>query len=182
MYGYPEALPDFRLIMVDPLGHGKSTKSYNPDDYSPARTLAQMTAVLDAEGLDSVPMLGFSRGGQIVALIRDLVPQRVSAALYLGCPLGSALVTAQKSLERIRPILAAGDWESYWASFPAPLPTDVRQRLQDTNDPKALAAALEANSEWASEYPTVGLGPSSVPTLSVFGSGEFFADEFEGKS
>jgi len=51
--GYVAALaPSWRVINVDPLGHGNSDTPHDPDAYEAAGVTKDLVAVLDAEGVD----------------------------------------------------------------------------------------------------------------------------------
>jgi hypothetical protein len=52
-FGYVEALAKpWRVINVDPLGHGNSDTRHDPDAYEAAGPTNDLVAVLDAEGVD----------------------------------------------------------------------------------------------------------------------------------
>ncbi len=91
--------------------------------------------------------------------------------------MGAAFDTTMKALAPGEPLLAAGDWEGYWATWPAPLPEQLTQHFERTNDPKALAAALRAMPEWSNERPGFGLAPCELPRFAYFGVGEVWADQ-----
>ena len=176
MAGYPDHLTDFQLILIDPLGHGASAKSYDPSDYSIANTVEQVCAVLDAVGVERVAAVGFSRGGLIAAQLTSRAPERVSAAVFGGVPLGRAVKFVLEQQRAGLEPLRSGDWETYWRSFPVPIPPAMQDAFSQSNDPRALAAALEAMLEWGDEEPDLGVADSSVPRLAYFGTGEVFAD------
>lgn len=173
-YGYPEHLDGFHCIMIDPLGHGDSEKSYNHEDYGIRQTVGQITSVLDAEGIDRAPIVGFSRGGIIVAHMVDLAPERLSAAVMGGAALGRARSDILSMFGGLA-ALESGDWAAYWGSYPVALPSELTRRFEEANDPRANAAALRAQLGWSDENPSEGLGPSVVPRLAYFGTGEIFA-------
>ena len=55
-YGYVATLAkDWRVINVDPLGHGASDTPHDADSYEAAGVTADLVAVLDAEGIDPRP-------------------------------------------------------------------------------------------------------------------------------
>ena len=45
---YPDLLPGYQIVNIDPLGHGKSTMSVNDADYSAHKVVDHVLAVLDA--------------------------------------------------------------------------------------------------------------------------------------
>lgn len=89
-FGYHDALPDRRIIAVDPLGHGESSRSTEASDYTSDRVVAHVVGVLDELNLERAAIMGFSRGGAIAALCCKLAPERCSAAVIGASPFGSA--------------------------------------------------------------------------------------------
>jgi 3-oxoadipate enol-lactonase len=65
----------FRVIKVDVRGHGESTWDGKP--FPIADLAADVTAVLDALGIESAHLLGLSMGGSIAVAVAGLHPQRV---------------------------------------------------------------------------------------------------------
>ena len=62
--GYVEALAQhWRVINVDPLGHGESDAPHDSDAYEAAGVTNDLVAVLDAEGVSKATVWGYSRGG-----------------------------------------------------------------------------------------------------------------------
>ena len=77
-FGYSEALVrDWRVINVDPLGHGASDAPHDADAYVAAGVTADLVAVLDAEGIDRVTAWGYSRGGWLACNLASRHPERV---------------------------------------------------------------------------------------------------------
>ena len=79
-------LPGHRLIALDLPGFGLS----DPDDYGgrPLRehAVAQLTSLLDALGLETVPIIGTSLGGMWALCFAVDAPHRVTAVTSLGVP------------------------------------------------------------------------------------------------
>jgi pimeloyl-ACP methyl ester carboxylesterase len=153
--GYVERLVDrFTVITMDPLGHGESDKPHDPAHYRADQLAAHTVAVLDAEGVDSAGLWGFSRGGFIAALTAWAVPERVDR-LVLGSVSMKPTNTWPTDLVEA---LTDGDWASFWDGFP--LPESVREYMQEQNDPVAIAAALAGGSgdiNWRRfDPPTIG--------------------------
>ena len=77
-FGYAERLAaDWRVINVDPLGHGASDTPHDADAYVAAGVTADLVAVLDAEGVDRVTAWGYSRGGWLACNLASRYPDRV---------------------------------------------------------------------------------------------------------
>ena len=64
--GYVAALqPHFRLVLVDARGHGESEKPHDEAAYALEHRVADVTAVLDAAGIERAHFWGYSMGGYI---------------------------------------------------------------------------------------------------------------------
>ncbi|GAA3221868.1 alpha/beta hydrolase [Pseudonocardia petroleophila] len=91
-----DALPDHRLIGVDLRGHGRSP--WTPP-WGFEQHVADLLAVLDAEGLDRVPVIGHSFGGAIAVHLTRIAPERVERLVLLdpaiGLDAGDMLETAE---------------------------------------------------------------------------------------
>ena len=80
--GQLAALRDrYRLIRWDMRGHGQSDSPDDPSLYSEAATVADMAAILDAEGAETAILAGLSLGGYMSLAFYLLHPERVRALL-----------------------------------------------------------------------------------------------------
>lgn len=95
---------EFRVIAIDSRGHGRSTAGSVPWDFP---LLARDTcAVLDAEGVRSARLFGYSDGGNTILQMLLDHPQRVRSAVVVGAnldpaglhPWARASMVAQKML------------------------------------------------------------------------------------
>jgi pimeloyl-ACP methyl ester carboxylesterase len=136
--GYVDRLAaDWRVLVIDPLGHGKSDKPHDAEPYRAPGVAADVVAVLDAAGVESAALWGYSRGAWLACMIAIEFPHRL-AALILG---GAALTeTPSTDLPPWVDALSRGDWTAFWSLFPIPLAPEVRRHFEEVNDPKALAA------------------------------------------
>jgi pimeloyl-ACP methyl ester carboxylesterase len=150
LFGYVETLCDtYRVISVDPLGHGRSDKPHDPDAYAAAGVTADLLAVLDAEDVDRASVWGYSRGGWITYRLAAEHPERVQRIVVGGfashahraeVPMQSAWIEQ----------LGAGDWAGFWRTF------NIEDRgpltpIEEANDPLAIAAAV-AGSQRPTRY------------------------------
>jgi pimeloyl-ACP methyl ester carboxylesterase len=161
----------WRVLTVDPLGHGRSDKPHEADVYRAPEVAADVIAVMDAAGLEKATLWGYSRGAWLAGMAAIEFPQRV-AALVIG---GGAL--AQPPPTEMPPwvdALSLGDWAAFWSLFPVPLSPEVKLHFQDVNDPKALAAERIGRIESAYVF---DLGRLSAPAL-VYCGGDDDPDDY----
>ena len=92
-----EHLPDCRLILLHPRGHGDSEK---PGYYGMLLFIADLKAVFDHYGLEDVVLVGHSLGGHICGRFTALYPSLVARLIRLDGmgPPGEA-DTGEKSIE-----------------------------------------------------------------------------------
>jgi pimeloyl-ACP methyl ester carboxylesterase len=67
---------DYKMIIVDDLGHGQSDKPHEPTAYLPDPKSKDIEAILDSLGIETTHYLGYSMGGRFGL---DLV------LLHTGC-------------------------------------------------------------------------------------------------
>ena len=83
--GHVEALSDqFQVITMDARGHGRSNKPHGPAAYSLPKRVRDVTSVLDAVGVESACILGYSLGGITAFGVSTYAPQRLRSAIVLG--------------------------------------------------------------------------------------------------
>jgi len=79
---YIKALKDrYRLLAIDARGRGKSDKRYAPEEHSMKHYVGDVTAVLDAAGLDKAHFWGYSMGGQVGLATGKYAPERFSSLI-----------------------------------------------------------------------------------------------------
>jgi pimeloyl-ACP methyl ester carboxylesterase len=83
--GYVEALrKDYRLILIDPRGHGGSDKPHDPEAYTLPLRVADVVTVLDHLRVEAAVFWGYSNGGRIGFGLAKYAPERVSALIIGG--------------------------------------------------------------------------------------------------
>lgn len=165
--GYVERLaPSYRVIAVDPLGHGGSDRPHDPAAYALGAVVDHLALVLDALDVDRSLVWGYSRGAFLAATLARHHPHRVAALVCGGL--------RYPSLRRYDPTgvaaLRAGDWATFWTTFPVPVGQGARRRFERTNDPEAVGAAMAAILDSPAQLP-----PPGVPSRFYLGDGEDFA-------
>jgi pimeloyl-ACP methyl ester carboxylesterase len=145
--GYVDRLADrWRVLVMDPLGHGKSDKPHHADPYRTPDVAADVIAVLDAAGVDKATLWGYSRGGWLAAMTTIEYPDRVTALILGGAPLTFPPLTELPPW--VEP-MSKGDWEGFWLLFGLELDSRTKAHFQKQNDPKALAAERTGRIESA---------------------------------
>lgn len=83
--GYLDDLKDeFRLILIDARGHGRSDKPHDPDEYEGQKFARDVIAVIDDLDLAKVIFWGYSLGARVGYELANIAPDRVSAFILGG--------------------------------------------------------------------------------------------------
>lgn len=165
--GYVDRLADrWRVLVMDPLGHGWSDKPHDTASYRSPGVAADVIAVLDAAGVEKVTLWGYSRGAWLSAMTTIEYPDRVAALI-----LGGAALTGPPSTELPRWVepMSRGDWEGVWSLYGLTLDSKTKAHFEKVNDPKALAAERIGRVE--SAY-TFDLSRVSAPALVYCGAND----------
>ena len=95
--GWVKTLTDagYRAIAFDNRGHGATSKSYDPADYTPEKMAGDASALLDHLGISQAHVMGYSMGARIAAFLALAEPQKVATLVFGG--LGSGIVVAGAS-------------------------------------------------------------------------------------
>jgi pimeloyl-ACP methyl ester carboxylesterase len=140
----PTLARDFRVIAPDLRGFGWSEAP--PGDYAKSAFAADVLALLDAEGLDRVRLIGHDWGGYTAFLLARHHPERVERLLVLDIP--PPWYTRRRPTPRYLalPLLA---------SYQVLLATPVVGTRVLTSGPQAVRAAIRAASgpraHWTNE-------------------------------
>jgi pimeloyl-ACP methyl ester carboxylesterase len=158
---------EYRLILMDPRGHGQSDKPHDAAAYAYRTRVQDVTAVLDTVGVERAHFWGYSMGAQIGFGLGIFATARVRS-LILG---GYSPDVADRrggwaaQAARFRQGTMEEAMEDYVAGMEAdlgPFPPAVRRDFL-ANDPLALAAVFEAFAA----LPDLGdrLAEITAPTL-----------------
>lgn len=140
--GYVDALRnDYRLILMDARGHGKSDKPHNPEDYTMEHRVGDVTAILDDLDIGKAHFFGYSYGGRIGFELAKLAPERVRSLIIGGAGPRRGDPDAPNPVLQL---LEAGP-EAIVAGFEqsGPITPDTKARLL-VNDHKALIAIVKS--------------------------------------
>lgn len=144
--GYTQELSkDYRLILIDVRGFGKSDKPYDSSAYEFQTRVGDLVAILDELGIDKTGYFGYSMGGKIGYRIPIYAPQRFSYLILggMGYP-----VTGKEDWEDSGVIQTITDLENALREAPEnPMEFVVAAREKRTGAPipPAQRAALLAN-------------------------------------
>ena len=176
-WGYVTSLsPDYRLVLVDQRGHGRSDGPHESHAYTSERRVGDLAAVLDHLGIDRAHIWGYSMGGLLAFHMAMRAPDRVTSLIVGGqgtlpIPEGAADQWAQR-------IRAGGvpwfveTWEEGLRAADVPLPEAVREELEGL-DVEAQAAVAAAFSRAGIAEACPGL---TMPALLYCGDADRFAD------
>ncbi len=157
--------PTFRVLSVDPLGHGLSSAPHDPAEYLFPDVAGDVIAVLDAIRVPRAALWGYSRGAWLACTAAVTWPERVSALIVGGCeftaPPAPDVPPSTEALSR-------GDWEGFWSELPFEV-SDHDRELLESNDPRAIAAA-DIGSRRSGYLPD--LRRVVAPTLLYVGGGD----------
>jgi pimeloyl-ACP methyl ester carboxylesterase len=168
--GYVDALRDYRVIAVDPLGFGHSDKPHDPAAYRFEDRAADIAAVLDAEGVGAAILWGYSFGGSQVEAFARLRPDRTKGVVLGGMVPGLSAVDRRNVGERGIAPYESGDWATVWSEAMPFVPTALRASWEQRNDLRAVAASARASWE---PHSAEG-GPLPSPLLCYVGTGDWF--------
>jgi pimeloyl-ACP methyl ester carboxylesterase len=166
--GYVAALrDDYRLILLDPRGQGKSDKPHDPASYAFDAFVADVVAVLDDLGEATAHFWGYSMGARMGFAIAQHAPHRLRSLVFGGNDVTPPDPEASRQwAERLRDNGPAG-LVAGWERMIGPLSDALRARLL-ASDVEALAASRIAVAEriggWGTDYAR-GLAAVPVPML-----------------
>lgn len=84
-WGYVDGLQvDYKLILVDLRGHGRSGKLYDPNAYHTRLMAHDCISVLDDMGIEKAHFWGYSMGGGVALSMVQLAPERLFSLIIGG--------------------------------------------------------------------------------------------------
>ncbi|MCC8927887.1 MAG: alpha/beta hydrolase [Rhodococcus sp. (in: high G+C Gram-positive bacteria)] len=173
-FGYAKVLrPNRTLILVDMRGHGRSDKPHEVDAYSMSSMVGDLTAVLDAVGVEKVDYWGYSFGARAGLTLTAHAPERVNSLIAGGGSHGSqagafdrlffpgcADVLAERGMDGF-----ITEWNEH-RMFPV---DDATRAAFAANDTDAMAAYFRA-SDAEPGLPDDALRGFDLPCLFYVGS------------
>jgi pimeloyl-ACP methyl ester carboxylesterase len=168
--GYPDALRDFQVMAVDPLGFGASDKPHDPAAYRLEGRAADLDAVLDAHGVSSALLWGYSFGAVQVEAYARLRAARTRAVVLGGSVPGLTAVDRRNVGMAGIAALESGDWEKVWRDAAPFIPPALRTAFARRNDLAAVAAS--SRGSWDPHSAEGGELPT--PLLCYVGTGDWY--------
>ena len=151
-WGYVDALKDdYRLILIDPRGHGKSDKPHDPAAYQSADRVGDVVAVLDDLGVERTHYLGYSMGGRVGFEVAQLAPSRLRS-LVIGGATPYAMVN---QAERRSQLFGEGMQGYLDRQIPDHFKTPTFRAMMLANDIEALMATLTDRPSLEDILPTL---------------------------
>jgi pimeloyl-ACP methyl ester carboxylesterase len=99
----------YRLIAVDLPGHGRSTDAFDPHrTYSLPGYVETIEALIDALGLESLAIMGWSLGGHIALELLPGDPRIVGVMIVGAPPVGNELAAIQRGFHETPALYLAG--------------------------------------------------------------------------
>ena len=95
----------FRVIAIDPKGHGLSDKPREPSEYTSIAMRDHVLEIIEALGLERVALLGHSMGAAMVAEAAAAAPEKISKVILVA-PVGFAGVPGMWFFRAITPSFA----------------------------------------------------------------------------
>jgi pimeloyl-ACP methyl ester carboxylesterase len=149
--GYVDRLAGtFRLVLIDLRGHGESDHPTTPEAYSAEAVCGDVTAVLDAEGIDRARVWGFSLGAS-VALQLAIAGDRVERAALAGAALGPWL-TAEAAAKMVAGVQTLAQAKAANAIDAMPIP-DAHKEFAKQSDLDVVIAYYPAMARWPAVEP-----------------------------
>lgn len=130
----------YRVLALDNRGHGQSSVSYDPTDYTPEKMAGDAAALLRHAGVARAHVMGYSMGARISAFLALAEPDLVATLVFGGLGIGM--------------VDGVGDWDPIAEALLAADPAAVRHPRgkafrafadQTRSDRRALAACIETS-------------------------------------
>lgn len=177
-------IPDYRLIRIDSMGHGRSARPMELQPYELPQMLSDLHRVIYAAAGERYALMGYSMGARLALLYTLEYPEEVSHLVLESGSVGIEDKVARQ--ERYFADKALGNrireqdiqWFSEtWAKLDIfktqqSLPVKVQQQIQRRrllNSPHALAFTLEGSGQGTMPYVGHRLSELTMPVCYISG-------------
>lgn len=166
-----ELASSFRIVCIDPRGHGASTRPIHSDDYALDEMASDIEAVIDGLDLKNPILWGYSLGAKIALAVAGRNPSAYRGLILGGFELHSVV---DLNNDLVVETFAQGPeaWLSLWRQM-FDVPRGMAERLASC-DTKALHALRWAEATWPSLTQTPD--KIEVPVLLYAGEHCFFRE------
>jgi pimeloyl-ACP methyl ester carboxylesterase len=178
----------FRVITPDQRGLGRSGRPEEVSAYALPNQVADVTAVLDALGIEAAHIVGHDWGAAVTWLTAMLCPDRIEKVVAISVPHILVPVTIRQremmwyqlffQFEGIaEATIQHDDWA--WLREFSRGDGDLDQYIADLSRPGALTASLNwyrANVAPQMPGPPLALPPVQAPTLGIWSTGDHYLD------
>lgn len=166
--GYIEGLKDYRCILVDSRGSGRSDKPRTLESYTVDEYAADVIAILDNLGIRRTIYWGYSIGGILGYAVASLHPDRISALVLTAAPCGfHSILDVESFINRTGTIGLAGWLEEYEKEEDIECPSWYKKMTCESNL-EAWHLRFRAWDEW--NFDAVSPARIDAPTLLVVGT------------
>lgn len=168
-----------RVVSYDARGHGRSSGASDPAAYTYDELASDLTAVLDALGLERAVLAGASMGAHTLLAFALRAPERVAGMVVITPAYDGTVAPTEAQLARWDALsegLRTGGVDGFVAAYGRPAVASafqetvikvIRQRLSAHEHPEAVADALRAVPR-SRPFGTLGdLSSIEAPTIIV---------------
>ena len=162
-FGYAQELANkFKVIAIDPRGHGKSDAPTKPSEYTLKKLSTDIISVLNQVNVKETYIFGYSLGAAIAMGVAKNNPQIVKGLIIGGLEIKPEF---NPSNDIVISTLESGSvaWKKLWESL-INVPAPMEKRLENINT-EALLALRKEQIKWHTLKPT--LKNLSIPTLLI---------------
>lgn len=173
--GYTDVLAgEYRLILIDARGHGRSDKPHEPEAYG-QRMADDVVAVLDDLSIEKAHISGYSMGGEIALRVGRDAPERVHSLIVGGYgppmgppPEGGLGPVLLQTLQDGGVAGLAGVVEQGLAAAGLPVHESLMQRIRASDAEAFIALLAGLGAPW-----TAGeLSAMTMPCLFIVGDAD----------
>ncbi len=147
--GYVEQLQEYyRLILIDPLGQGRSDAPLDPEHYTLAARAGHILEITEELRVESFHFLGFGLGAQVGFVLATDFPRRLRSLSLAGTHPYSERNEVRR-LENTAQLLRTEGMDAYieQLKFQGEMSSTREAEIQ-SGSPEAYALALEAVAQW----------------------------------
>ncbi|TWT12521.1 2-succinyl-6-hydroxy-2,4-cyclohexadiene-1-carboxylate synthase [Planomicrobium sp. CPCC 101079] len=159
-----EQLQDFKIVLLDLIGHGQSDSPESAERYAMERQIEDLNVLFNELTLTGFTLVGYSMGGRTALAYACTYPGRVEALILESASPGLQTTEEQKDRQErdaalARRILSGGipDFVGFWENIPL---FDSQKQLPDTVK-QAVRQERLAQSTFGLANSLLGMGTGS---------------------